>query len=156
MISSMVLAIITFFYLLATRRMAKTMYKEYELRIKPFINIYFEVNVLKMDAIWIFSYKIENKGIYPINFVQYQITLFLQKDKDRSPIFDAAYGAKVFIDQRESYSSSNEVFLKNHPLLVQGGEKEHEVIIEAKFGFLDCIGKTFEEIRRCRKSLGQE
>ena len=150
---SIVLVIVTYFYLRATRRMAEAMHKEFALRTRPSVNILLQGLVNLVRFIWIFEWNIENKGFYSVKLLQYQITVFYQKNSAKESFYTSAIGQGVFIAPGGLYCIKDRHNLEAIQQFVKLGDKDIRIIIEAKFNFLDCLGKKFQESRTYQEKI---
>lgn len=153
-IASIILAIITFFYMRQTRRIAAATSREFELRTKLQVNIFFERSYISDDYQYDFTCKIENKGYYSVKILQSQIRVYYLKNSERLEFYSAAVGYSVFINAGESFQIVDVHKFDGLQQLITQDEKDNPVEIDATFSFLDCLGKKVEEPRTYKIKLG--
>jgi hypothetical protein len=139
-IVTLILALITFFYLLETKKMAGAMTKELEIRTTPTINVEFNGHSgggIKGHI----SFRITNKSNYQVKLIQEKIDYFLEGRKEnllgsflKNEINNWIYPSEN-IKRNISYD-----FLKKGKKIEESKGSTIRVFIKAEYEFENVIG----------------
>lgn len=145
---TVILVLITYFYLRATRRMAKAMEAEFNIRIKPIVDIIFETPFLDIMETVVFSVK--NKGIYALKLEHYQLDV-TYKDPKAEFSFSIRQEVGQYINSTKKLECTQELDFSNTKLAER---KEIKVIyIKATFSLLDVFDNKFKRELRVKAEI---
>lgn len=145
---TVMLVLLTYLYLRSTRRMAKVMEAEFNIRTKPIVDIIFETPFLDMMETVVFSVK--NKGSYALKLEQYQLDV-TYKDPEDEFLFSIAQGVGQYINPTKKIECTQELDFSNTKLAER---KDIKVIyIDATFSFLDVFDNKFKREMRVKVEL---
>lgn len=145
---TIILALITYLYLRATRRMAKVMEAEFNIRTKAIVDIIFKTPYLDVMETVVFSVK--NKGSYALKLEQYQLDL-TYKDPEDEFLFSIAQGVGQYINPPKKIECTQELDFSNTKIAER---KDFKVIyIDATFNFLDIFDNKFKRKLRVKAEL---
>lgn len=143
-----ILAILTYLYLRATRRMAKAMEAEFNIRTKPIVDIIFKTPFLECVEPVVFS--VINKGSYALKLIQYQLDV-TSKDIEDEIRFSIAQGLQQYINPTEKFECVQKLEFRNTKLEERRDIKS--IYIDTKFSFLDVFDNKFEKKTRVQAEL---
>ena len=145
---TVILVLLTYFYLRATRRMAKVMETEFNIRIKPIVDIIFETPFLDVMETVVFSVK--NKGSYALKLEHYQLDV-TYKDPEDEFLFSITQEVGQYINPTKKIECTQELDFSNTKLAER---KDIKVIyINATFSFLDVFDNKFKRELRVKTEL---
>lgn len=141
LVASIILLVLTYKYLKATKNMAEVMREEFEIKIRPFISAALErLHWSGLDLN--FRFLIKNNGFFLVTLLNYEVKCWHEDYKDRkfsvlkkSTNSHIAPNGPIIIAKRISLSC-----LRDLPL---GNQTSHIINLEFKFNFLNARGEEF-------------